>query len=199
MVATIVVPGIGGSGEAHWQTVWERRDRDFSRFAPSDWDRPELGDWIDALERAVEEARARSGAPPLLLAHSLACLLVPHWVAARARSDERPAPIAGAVLVAVPDPAGPVFPAEAASFAGAPDDPLPFPSLVVASESDPYGDLDYCRARADCWGASFFVAGPLGHINGASGLGDWPQGFALFEAFRAMLAYRRSAASSLRT
>jgi hypothetical protein len=26
--------------------------------------------------------------------------------------------------------------------------------------------------------------GPLGHVNGASSLGDWPQGSALFKAFQ---------------
>ena len=32
---------------------------------------------------------------------------------------------------------------------------------------------------ADAWGARFVDAGPSGHLNTASGLGDWDSGHAL--------------------
>ncbi len=175
MDAIIALPGINGSGEGHWQTLWERRNPAIRRFRPSDWDRPEREDWM----RALDEAVAGAPAPPLLLAHSLACLLVAHWAAGAGRR------IRGAFLVSVPDPDGPRFPREAASFGAPPAAPLPFPALIVASTDDPYGTLDHAHRRAAQWGAGFVVAGPLGHINESSGLGDWPQGAALFEAFRA--------------
>ena len=38
------------------------------------------------------------------------------------------------------------------------------------------------RAFAVAWGATFVDAGALGHINAASGLGDWPDGHAHLEA-----------------
>lgn len=50
----LLLPGIGGSGPDHWQSHWERTDPDMTRFAPSDWDRPELVDWCEALDRAVD-------------------------------------------------------------------------------------------------------------------------------------------------
>lgn len=68
----IILPGIGGSGEAHWQTRWEKSNPEMRRFQPADWEKPDLADWISALERAV----GASATPPLLVAHSLACLLV---------------------------------------------------------------------------------------------------------------------------
>ena len=176
MATSIIVPGIGGSGEAHWQTRWQRRDPGMVRFAPASWDAPDLADWIEALDRAVLAAPC----PPFLVAHSLACLLVPHWRAARPGRR-----IAGAFLVAVPDPEGPAFPAEAASFRGVPEGRLGFPALVVASTDDLYGPPEHARRRAEGWGAGLVVAGALGHINAASGLGDWPLGSQLFAAFRA--------------
>ncbi|MBR0841972.1 alpha/beta hydrolase [Bradyrhizobium liaoningense] len=176
----ITLPGIGGSGDAHWQSIWEAADARFVRFRPANWDQPELDDWVQSLERAVESCTE----PPVLVAHSLACLLVAHW-AARARSA-----IAGAFLVSVPDPDGAAFPEAATSFKPAPTSPLPFPSLVIASTNDPYSTLDVARRRAGDWHSEFSVVGALGHINASSGLDDWQQGRALLEAFCAGLAAR---------
>lgn len=173
----LTLPGIGGSGDRHWQTLWEREDPSIRRFAPSRWDRPALADWVAALEHAVAE----SPGPPLLVAHSLACLLVAHWAARTARS------VAGAFLVAVPDPQGPVFPAEAAEFRSVPVRPLTFAALIVASTDDPFGGVDHARLRADQWRAGLAVVGAFGHLNEASELADWPQGRALLAAFRAGL------------
>jgi predicted alpha/beta hydrolase family esterase len=178
----IVLPGIGGSGRAHWQSLWQADDPSIRRFRPADWDQPDLSDWIAALDREVE----RSSEPPILVAHSLACLLVSHW-AARSRHS-----VAGAFLVAVPDPLSSVFPAEARGFAAVPPGPLPFPSLVVASTNDPYGSMESIEARAADWGSRVLVAGPLGHINGQSGLGDWPAGRALLADFAAAVSGRAS-------
>lgn len=176
MAPTIILPGLGNSGPDHWQSLWQARDPASRRFAPTDWDRPMLDDWLRALDAAV----AAVPGPPLLIAHSLACLLVAHWAA-------RPAamPVRGAFLVAPPDPDGPAFPPETASFRSPPASALPFPTLVVASADDPFGSAESARRRAASWGAGFVVAGALGHINSASGIGDWPQGAALLEAFRA--------------
>ena len=64
---------------------------------------------------------------------------------------------------------------------------LRFPSLIIASTNDPYGDLEVTQQRARDWQSGLIVAGSLGHINASSGLGDWPQGRALLDAFRAGL------------
>src|SRR4029450_3352348 len=98
-------------------------------FHPPDWNPPEPKDWISALDRAVGAAAT----PPLLVAHSLACLLVAHW------QQVSTAPVVGAFLVAVPNPQSEAFPVEAASFANPPLGKFRFPSLVIASANDPYG------------------------------------------------------------
>lgn len=179
----ILLPGIGGSGPDHWQSHWERSDPDMTRFAPSDWDRPGLADWCEALDRAVDALDQ----PPILVAHSLACLLVVHWAAAA-----RETLVSGAMLVAVPDPSGPAFPDAARSFAQVPEQTLPFPSLIVASVNDPYGTVDHSERRARQWGSRLIAMGPLGHINAASNLSDWPAGGELLAAFRAELEGRRT-------
>ena len=94
MTDIVILPGIGGSGELHWQTRWEKTNPLYRRFQPTDWNRPELKDWISALDRAVGAAPK----PPLLVAHSLACLLVAHW------QQVSTAAVAGAFFVAVPNP-----------------------------------------------------------------------------------------------
>ena len=172
----IVLPGIGDSGREHWQSRWQERNPSMRRLQCADWDRPNLENWISALDREL----AASKAPPLLVAHSLGCLLVAHWA-----STKSTAHVAGAFLVAVPDPNSAAFPAEARSFANPPATRLPFPSLVVASTDDPYGSLGDTEIRAKHWGSGIVVAGALGHINDKSGIGDWPQGLALLRAFAA--------------
>jgi len=175
MTEFIHLPGIGGSGSSHWQTRWEEVNPAIRRFRPADWDQPDLKDWIGALERSVREART----PPVLVAHSLACLLVAHWHRTSA------SPIKGAFLVSVPDPSSSSFPSQAASFAEVPRERLSFPSFIVASTDDPYGSLAYARARAEQWGSGLAVIGAFGHINSQSGLGNWPEGRALLTDFAA--------------
>jgi predicted alpha/beta hydrolase family esterase len=53
---------------------------------------------------------------------------------------------------------------------------LPFPSIVVASNNDPFLTTTRAREMARLWGSRFVDAGPAGHINGDSGVGDWPEG-----------------------
>ncbi|OWV77605.1 hypothetical protein ATY77_29955 [Rhizobium sp. R634] len=169
----IHLPGIGNSGTNHWQSLWEEADPSIRRFSPASWDEPKLSDWIAALDRAVRSAAE----PPVLVAHSLACLLVAHW------QKISVAPARGAFLVAVPDPSSAAFPGEAAGFAGPPRERFRFPSLIVASTDDPYGSLAHAEARAAEWGSDLKIIGAAGHVNGQSGLGDWPEGLALLRAF----------------
>jgi predicted alpha/beta hydrolase family esterase len=173
MTDFIILPGSGGSGEAHWQTLWQRANPAMRRFGPASWDLPDFDDWAAALETAVSQAST----PPVLIAHSLSCLLVAHWQLASIR------PIGGAFLVAVPDPASPAYPAYGLPFADTPRRRLRFPSLIVASTDDPYDPHGYAKAKAGQWGSDLHIAGPLGHINSDSGLGDWPAGMDLLMAF----------------
>jgi len=169
----LVLPGYGDSGPDHWQTRWEASDHRFQRVVQRDWDHPVADEWVATLEEAV--ARCPEGV--VLVAHSLACLLVAHW-ATRTTWGQR---VRGALLVGVPDPSSPVYPAAITGFDRVPLGPLPFPTWVVASSDDPFATLEFSQRCAFSWGARFVVAGALGHLNAASGLGDWPWGRSLLD------------------
>jgi uncharacterized protein len=179
-VRLLILPGLGGSGPEHWQTAWEAREPGCARVAQRDWDRPELDDWL----RAVDAAIAAADELVVLVAHSLACVLVAHGAARPGWSR-----VAGALLVAPADVDSPAHtPPETRGFAPIPLRALPFPATVVASRNDPFVDLERARHLAGRWGAAFVDAGAIGHINAASNLGDWPLGRRLLAEIVARVA-----------
>ncbi|MBP2706970.1 serine hydrolase family protein [Microbispora sp. RL4-1S] len=173
--ATLVyLAGIGNSGPGHWQARWHARVPGGVWVEHSSWDDPVRDVWVRDLDEAL---RAVEG-PKILVAHSLGCALVPQWVAEHADECED-AGVAGALLVALPDPGGPEFPSQAVGFDAPKYQRLPFPAVVVASEDDPYGSLGHATEVAGIMGADLVNVGRKGHINADSGLGDWPEGWAL--------------------
>jgi predicted alpha/beta hydrolase family esterase len=167
----LILPGLGNSGRDHWQTRWEKKNAAFRRVEQSDWDLPICLDWVKGIDAAV----AQAGEDTVLVAHSLACLAVAQWAALT------PRPIRGALLVAVPDPAGLDFPVEAVGFGPIPRGKLPFPSIVVASSDDVFSSIAFAKRCASRWGGEFVNVGAAGHINGESKLGDWAEGLALLQ------------------
>ena len=165
--SVLVLPGFGGSGEEHWQTRFERQNPGFIRVRQADWDHPDRETWVATLEAAVTAAPA----PVVLVAHSLACVLVAHWAASG--SVER---VGAAMLVAPPDVEAEGTPEEVLGFAPIPTEPLPFPAVVLASRDDPYCTIERACGFAALWGADFIDVGALGHINVDSGHGPWPEG-----------------------
>ena len=168
----LVLAGIGDSGPSHWQSIWQAADPSMVKLRHASWDAPDRRVWVDELESCI----AACDRPPVLVAHSLACLMVAHWAAGSRHA------VAGALLVSVPDPEGPAFPAAATFFSPVPMRSLPFPSTVVASNDDPYGTVPFMRRCADAWGSRFQEVGALGHINAGSDLGAWPAGATLLRA-----------------
>ena len=174
-MTVLVLPGYGDSGPAHWQTLWQSR-YGYERVVQADWTAPQRDDWVRTLDHAVRQAAA----PVTLVAHSLGCILVAHW--ARSGAVAR---VSGALLVAPPDvdEIQYVLP-EVESFAPVPLDPLPFPSIVVASTTDPYVTPERARRMATAWGATLVDVGDAGHVNAESNLGEWPDGHRLLDALR---------------
>jgi hypothetical protein len=173
MRPVLVVPGIGNSGPAHWQSRWEALHPDV-RIAQRDWDQPVANEWVAAIEVAV----AVQPEPPVLVAHSLGCLAVALWAA---RSGT---PVHALLLVALPNPSGPAFPAQAQGFGVVPPTLRGRRALVVSSSDDPYGSAGFADYWAQHWGAEHLRRGAEGHLNADSGLGDWPALWARVEAWR---------------
>lgn len=163
----IVLAGLWNSGPQHWQTLWEQKHPEWKRAPHRDWNNPECDEWVAEVNAAI----AQSEGPPVLAAHSLACVTVAKWAASGS-----PLRIAGAFLVAPSDVDAPAYPVEAVGFQPMPMEKLPFPSIVVASSNDEYVTLERARAMAAAWGSKFVEIGDAGHINGASGYGEWPEG-----------------------
>jgi hypothetical protein len=178
----LVVPGINDSPPDHWQSMWQNSRSDSVRLEPSDWTRPLLADWLAALERAIAECSA----PPIIVAHSLGCILTVRWAEQTATTHL----IRGAFLVAPPDPQSAHFPVEAPTFRIVPRRPLGFACVVIASTDDPYSKIESAKKFAYTIDAGFVSIGACGHINSESNIGAWTQGRDLLECFAAGLSVR---------
>lgn len=176
----LIAPGLHNSGPGHWQSHWERMLPQARRIVQDDWSAPDLPRWTGR----VDEVRGDDPGPTLILAHSFGCLAAVRSVAAR------PGGVAGLLLVAPADP-------DKFGVAGLlPRHPLPVPSILIASTDDPWMDIARASAWAQLWGAEFVDAGPLGHINSASHLGDWTFGQRYAVALTARLSRDRSPATT---
>ncbi|WP_067488187.1 RBBP9/YdeN family alpha/beta hydrolase [Actinomadura hibisca] len=171
MTHVLTIPGYQSSGPAHWQTLWEQSDSArFTRVEQRDWDFPEVGEWVAALDDAI----ADQAEPVVLVAHSLGCITVVRWAVERGVGVRAALLVAPADVERLPDlPLG--------SFAPIPRVRLPFPSAVVASQDDPYMGFDRAKEFAAAWGSDLVDAGAAGHVNSDSGLGEWAEGRRLLQ------------------
>jgi predicted alpha/beta hydrolase family esterase len=169
MTTVLLVPGLGNSGSQHWQTKWAEHYR-YPRVEQHDWEQPVCTDWVQALHEAIGQVNGEV----ILVAHSLGCSTVAHW----AKQFPQGA-VVGALLVAPADVDRPDFPPEVTGFAPMPLQPLPFPSMVVASSNDEYVTLPRATDFAAAWDSLLVNVGELGHLNSDSNLGEWPEGHKL--------------------
>lgn len=170
----LIVPGYTNSGPEHWQSRWQSRLSTARRVEQAEWSKPVREDWTANVAKAVNEAER----PVVIVAHSLG-------VAAAIQAIPRfQKPVAGAFLVAPPDVANPeIRPRHLMTFGPYPRDPLPFPSLLIASRNDPFCAFDVAEDIAAAWGSLFIDAGETGHLNADSGFGPWPEGSMTFAKF----------------
>jgi uncharacterized protein len=178
--ATVVlVPGLRGHVEDHWQTHLAATLPSARLVPPLGRENPELDERVAQLDRVLEEIEG----PAVLVAHSAGVLVTVHWAA---RHDRRP--IAGALL-ATPPALASELPAEYPSIRALrengwlpiPRQPLPFPSVVATSSDDALGNPVRVRALAKSWRSRLHPLGAVGHLNPASGYGDWPGAVPLIE------------------
>ncbi len=167
----LIVPGLRDAVPQHWQTLLEAqlpRVRSVPPMGRSDLSCPAR---VEAIERAVRSIEGQI----VIVAHSGGCIMVAHWARRSVRAIE------GALLATPPDfetpmPAG--YPTleqlDAAGWLPVPRAPLPFRSIVAASSNDPLGSFDLVAALAHDWCSELVAIGPVGHLNPASGHGEWP-------------------------
>lgn len=167
-----IVPGLGSSGEAHWQTFFEKSGDNFQRIEQQEWDSPNCADWIITIEKAIS---AFDPATVVLIGHSLGCTAIAYW------AHEYKKIIKGAFLVAPSDIESPRYTFTATGFTPIPLNRLPFKSIVVASSNDPWVSLERAEYFAENWGSEFINIGNAGHINAEAGFGEWQEGLAILK------------------
>lgn len=174
----LIVPGYTNSGPEHWQTRWQSKLSTARRVEQAEWSKPVREDWTANIVEAVNAAER----PVVLVAHSLGVPAMIHGI------PEFRTSVAGAFLVAPPDVANPdIRPRHLMTFGPYPRDPLPFPSITIASRNDPYCAFEVAEDIAAAWGSKFIDAGEAGHLNAEAGFGPWPEGSMTFAQFLSRL------------
>ena len=181
--ATVVlVPGLRGHVEDHWQTHLAATLPNARTVPPLGRTWPSLRDRVTLLDRTVADVHG----PVVIVAHSAGVLASVHWAATYEGTA-----VVGALLVTPPAFAAPL-PPEYPSIAELrthgwlpiPRRPLPFPSILAGSTDDPLGNPVRLRALANAWGSRTHSLGAVGHLNPASGFGEWPEAIELIEELR---------------
>lgn len=170
--SVLILPGWQGSGPGHWQMQWARL-HGYAVVEQNDWQRPRRGDWLARLDEVVIDAPG----PVVLVAHSLGCILVAAW----ASLSRHTARVRGALLVAPGDVETPDLKEQLPGWSPIVRQALPFKSILVGSQNDPYCPVARAQALAQDWGAQWQDLGQAGHINADSSLGVWPHGHALLQ------------------
>ncbi|MGX1135660.1 putative alpha/beta hydrolase family esterase [Streptomyces glaucescens] len=171
----VIVPGLRDHVADHWQTRLAQRLAEAGRAVrtvpPLPGERLVLDVQVANLAATLEPLDG----PLLLVAHSAGVITTVHWAARHS------ALVRGALLATPPDfetplPDGYPTPAELAlnGWTPVPRGPLPFPSIVAASTDDPLGASQRVAELARDWGSRLVELGAVGHLNPASGHGEWP-------------------------
>lgn len=175
MTHTIIVPGVGGSEQAHWQSWLQGQLMSCSRVQQKDWNHPVLQDWVAQFVKTVSSIQDDLQ----IVAHSFGCLTT---VAALALHPELNRKIKNLVLVA---PANPARFGEHGFAQNSTTNYQAFfhqlnirvPTTMLISENDPWLAFEDAKQLADAWKLSAVNLGPVGHINVASGFGPFPEIF----------------------
>ena len=183
----LIVPGLRDAVATHWQALLADRLRATGRPVVAV---PPLGrEDLDCARRvaAIEQAARTIEGPIVIVAHSGGCIMVAHWAAQTQRK------VQGALLATPPDfevplPDGypPLDALRAGGWLPVPRSRLAFPSIVAASQDDPLADYDRVAILARAWGSRLIDLGKVGHLNPASGYGEWRQAETLIEELSAL-------------
>jgi len=169
MVPIVIIPGWQDSPPGHWQSLWASQLPGAVRVQQDDWLVPSRSAWVASISHTV----LAQNQLVVIAAHSLGCIATAHL------PPEVTARIQGALLVA---PADPERRGVLADFAPVPYQRLPYSSIIVVSNTDPFCPVRTAGAYARAWGSEFVRLQNAGHINLDAGFGPWPLGLALLQS-----------------
>lgn len=168
----LIVPGLRDHVPEHWQTLLEQKLPNAKSVPRMERDKLSCAAWVAKLD----ESLAAIDSSVILVAHSAGVMIAVHWAARHRR------PIEGALLATPPDFESPLpegYPTQEVlrqnGWLPTPRTRLPFPSIVAASANDPLGRFERVEALAQAWGSRIVTLGNVGHLNPASGYGEWPR------------------------
>lgn len=176
----LIVAGVGGSGEGHWQTWLEQQlaqlHPDRVSRVQQDWQRPVFHIWCERVISAIAAIDDRV----LLVAHSFGCLVS---AGVLRKAPELADKIAGVLMIAPANPQRFSLTGEHGFWQSGEADlvetlnhPMPpqIPVMLWASQNDPWLGLAQAKYWAKTWSAALHNLGDVGHVNIASGFGAWP-------------------------
>ena len=171
----LIVPGLRDHVEDHWQTHLERKlssVRKVVTVPPLEADKLSRSARVAAIQRTIETIDG----PILAVAHSAGVVMLVHW------ANEHGGTLQGALLATPPDFESPLpegYPTldvlQANGWLPVPRQALPFRSVVAASTNDPLASFERVSRMANDWGSELVDLGAAGHLNPASGFGEWPR------------------------
>jgi predicted alpha/beta hydrolase family esterase len=163
MTKTLIVPGLDGSSEGHWQRWWAATDPHAILLDLADPVRPVPTVWEIGLAQAVLQHP-----DCILVGHSLGAVVIARLLATWPHLRVR-----AALLVAPAETNGSD---RISHFGPIPERPLDVPTTLVASRNDPWMSFARANNLARSWGSELVDLGRAGHINAASGFGPWRRG-----------------------
>jgi predicted alpha/beta hydrolase family esterase len=164
-MTTLIIPGLDGSREGHWQQWWLDNDPTSQPVQLSELHNPVPEEWEQELLSAIMD---NPGAT--LVGHSLGAVLIARVLTRWPYLD-----VKAALMVApAEDPSHP----RAKPFTPLRELALPVPTTLVASRNDPWMSQTRARKLASLWRSRFVDVGMAGHVNIESGFGPWPLGLA---------------------
>lgn len=182
--ATVVlVPGLRGPVEDHWQTRLAATLPTARTVPPLGRTEPSLVARLSLLDRIVDDVDG----PVVIVAHSAGVLVTVHWATTYEGTSVVGALLATPPALATELPSG--YPSVGLlrdnGWLPIPRRPLPFASILATSTDDALGNPVRLRALAKAWGSREHSLGAVGHLNPASGFGAWPQATSLIEQLTA--------------
>ena len=176
----VIVPGLRDHVAAHWQTLLAAQlaaeGVPVRMVEPMGREDLACARRVDALEQVVCAVQG----PVVLVAHSGGVITVAHW------AQQTACQVQGALLAAPPDFEQPMpegYPTvdqlREGGWLPVPRQALPFRCLAALSTNDPLGRFDRVQALVDDWGCQAINLGDVGHLNPASGYGEWSQALPL--------------------
>ncbi|MEU6586058.1 alpha/beta fold hydrolase [Nocardia sp. NPDC046763] len=168
----VIVPGLRDHVPDHWQSrLADQLDR-VRTVPPLERDKLSCTARVAALDAVLAEIDG----PVVLVAHSAGVMITVRWAQQSTR------PVRGALLATPPDFEAPLpdgYPSRAElddnGWTPIPWRRLPFPSIVAASTNDPLATYRRVSGMAEAWGSRLVDLGDVGHLNPASGYGEWPR------------------------